>query len=341
MILGARVFKTGIAVTLALLISSWLHLTPPIIAGVASIFALQPTIYRSWRHILEQIQTNTLGAALALIAVQFFQNHPLAIGIICILAILICLQMKMEETIGLTLVTVIAIMEAPGHWTFAVSRFSLILIGILSAFVVNAVFLPPNPKEQFASKLYSVFSQLSLLLRTVISNEIKETVFQEEKQELERSIKGLADKYQLFEEELKKIKLKNRFSQIRMLVVYKQMLTSLQRGLDVLQATGEHYFQSGRTAETDELFDRHIEKVIHYHEYVLMKFQDKVKLDSTDHYSMEEDNEQFLESVHQLHASGEKGMYRLTVVASVIFDYAYQVNRLERMVEHWRKGGDS
>ena len=48
---GARVLKTGIAVTLALYLSS-LFLNPqsPVPAAIAAIFAMQPSIYRSWKY---------------------------------------------------------------------------------------------------------------------------------------------------------------------------------------------------------------------------------------------------------------------------------------------------
>ena len=206
MVFGARVWKTGIAVALALYISAWLNFSPPVIAAVAAIFAMQPSIYRSWRYFLEQLQTNILGAVLALLAGMFFSNNVIAIGIVCIIVIIISLSMGMEETIGLTLVTVVAVMEASGEWRFAVNRLLLSLIGIGCAFVVNVLFFPPKPKEQFAAQIRTIFGKMSLLLRTVISNEMKETVFREEKEGLRSGLKSLSDKYRLMEEEIKKIK---------------------------------------------------------------------------------------------------------------------------------------
>ncbi len=155
---------------------------------------------------LRQLQTNILGAALALLAGIFFSNNVIAIGIVCIIVIIISLRMGMEETIGLTLVTVVAVMEASGEWRFAVNRLLLSLIGIGCAFVVNVLFFPPKPKEQFAAQIRTIFGKMSLLLRTVISNEMKETVFREEKEGLRSGLKSLSDKYRLMEEEIKKIK---------------------------------------------------------------------------------------------------------------------------------------
>jgi uncharacterized membrane protein YgaE (UPF0421/DUF939 family) len=294
---GARIIKTGIAVTLALYASTLLRLPSPTIAAVAAVFAMQPSIYRSWRYFWEQIQTNTLGAFIAMTALYFFHNEPIAVGLVCILVIMLCLKMRMEETLGLTLVTVIAIMEAPGgQLDFALNRFSLSCIGILCAFVVNLLLFPPNPQKQFLDQFQNGFNRLSLLLRTLVSDEMKEKVFQQEKKKLLGAIKNLNSKYQLFEEEQKKLK---RPSQVlaRRLVVFKQMLAVLTKGSEILETAEQHYFQAVRPKGTDRSFDLHLEKLVKRHEYALLKFEGKIKQESDEAAGLAEDNARFLEEM--------------------------------------------
>ncbi|MEO3946799.1 aromatic acid exporter family protein [Gorillibacterium sp. CAU 1737] len=349
MTFGARVLKTGVAVTLALYASTFLHLSPPVIAAIAAVFAMQPSIYRSWRYFWEQIQTNTMGALLAVAALHFFQNAPIAVGLVVILVIMLCLKMKMEDTLGLTLVTVIAVMEAPsGQLDFALNRFLLSCIGIVCAFLVNLLLLPPKPHKQYTEQVHKVFERLSLLLRTLISDEIKETVYQEEKKKLLGQIKGLSDKYNLFEEEHRKLR-KPSYSGSRRLVVFKQMLTTLVRGADILDRVEEHYFSSDRPKGTDDRFDHHVERLIKQHEHTLLKFENKLKVDAENAPMDEEENRAFLEKMLQLSAfpseqaadgEGEKSAMsgvsavrlRLALVASSIFDYGYQVARLDKLV---------
>ncbi|TXK72368.1 aromatic acid exporter family protein [Paenibacillus sp. N3.4] len=337
MVFGARVWKTGIAVALALYISAWLGFTPPVIAAVAAIFAMQPSIYRSWRYFLDQIQTNILGAALALLAGMFFSNNVIAIGIVCILVIIVCLRMGMEETIGVTLVTVVAVMEASGEWQFALNRFLLSLIGIGCAFVVNVLFFPPKPKEQFAAQIQTTFQKMSLLLRTVISDEIKETVFREEKGSLESGLQSLSSKYGLMEEEVKKLRHAG-LSRVRQLIIYKQKLQVMYKGLAVLNAVDEHYFQSPRTEELDRYFDSHIEELIKFHEHVLLKFDDKLKSDSKEGLEMDAQNERFMSFLMEHYHDKPSGMLRLAIVAAAMYDYGYQVMRLDKLVEHYHRG---
>ncbi|MEF3305957.1 FUSC family protein [Paenibacillus sp. GYB003] len=333
MTFGPRMLKTGIAVTLALYISVWLHFSSPVIAAVAALFAMQPSIYRSWRYVLEQVQTNTLGAAIAMLAGTFFTNEPIAVGVVCVLVIMICIKLKMDESIGLTLVTVVAVMEASGQWDFALNRFLLSLIGIASAFVINIAFLPPKPKAQFHEQARAVFTQLSLLLRTAVSDEMKEKIFREQKQALYDRLTSLAAKYKLLEEEQKKIR-RVKYREKRQLVVDKQMLVTLQKGYEVLEAVQEHFFQAERTPEMNKSYDRHLEKMIKFHEHVLLKFEDKLKPGSWDSAPAEEANDLFMKRAAESFNERKGGSLRLLIVASAIYDYGHQTARLSRMVDH-------
>lgn len=339
MAFGARVLKTGIGVTLALYISIWLNFTSPVIAAIAAIFAMQPSIYRSWRNLLEQLQSNTLGAIIAMLAGMYLSKEPIAIGIVCILVIMLCLKLKMDDAVGLTLVTVIAVMEGSGQWDFALNRFLMILIGIGCAFLINIFFLPPKPSVQFIEHTDSVFAKLSLLLRTAISDEMKESVFRDEKKELEGALKSLSGKYNLFEEEMKQLR-KHSFSQFRHLVVYKQILGTLNKGIEVLDAIEQHYFQTFRNSDTDEWFDRHLEKLLKFHEHVLLKFEGKLKNEADDAGRMEADNDLFMHTFTEIFVDRRDDMLRLSIVAAVIYDYGYQIGRLNKLVEQYNKGTD-
>ncbi|CAM3347499.1 MULTISPECIES: FUSC family protein [Paenibacillus] len=332
MAFGARMFKTGLAVTLALYMAMLLDFKSPVVAAIAAIFAMQPSIYRSWRYFLDQLQTSTLGAILAMLGGYFLSNQPISVGLICIVVIMICMKLKMGETIGLTLVTVISVMEASGQWDFALNRFILTLIGIISAFLINILVFPPKPKEQYITRIHTVFGKMSLLLRTAISHEMKDSVYRAEKKELESAIKSLSDKYNLFEEEQKKLK-RAKYSQARQLVVYKQLLQSLRKGFEVLDAVENHYFQAERTEEIDQQFDANLERLMKYHEHILWKFEGKLKPNEDEAETMVENNEEFMAHV-MCGPGGEPGGLRLSVVAAAMYDYGYQLDRLNRVAEH-------
>ncbi len=336
MAFGARIFKTGMAVTLALYLSALLQFSSPVGAAIAAIFAMQPSIYRSWKYFLEQIETSTMGAILALLGGMLLSNEPIAIGMICILVIMISMKMNRADTIGLTLVTVISVMEASGQWQFALTRFLLTLTGIVSAFLINIIVLPPKPRKQYIQQIENVFASLSLLLRTAVSHEMKESVFRDEKNGLEGAIKSLADKYSLFEEEQKQLR-RAKYSHTRQMVVYKNLLFSLQKGFDVLEAVDRHYFQAERSEATDQLFDRHLELLIKYHEHILLKFEDKLKPNSADTVLLGDDNDRFLEAAIRGYNAEKSGQLRLSIVAAAVYDYGYQLERLDKVAEQMNR----
>lgn len=336
MALGARIFKTGMAVMLALYLAAMLQFPSTVGAGIAAIFAMQPSLYRSWRYFLDQLTTSTMGAILALLGGMVLSNSPIAVGLVCILVIMISMKIDRADTISLTLVTVITVMEASGEWGFALNRFLLTLTGIVSAFIINITVVPPKPRKQYIKQIENVFTSLSLLLRTVVSHEMKENVFRDEKNALASSIKSLADKYALFEEEQKKLK-RPKYSQTRQMVVYKNMLYSLQKGFEVLEAVERHYFQADRTAHTDALFDSHLEQLIKYHEHILLKFEDKLKPNTNDTDPLGDLNDGFFNTAILGYKAEKLGQLRLYVVAAAIYEYGYQLVRLDKVADQMNR----
>jgi uncharacterized membrane protein YgaE (UPF0421/DUF939 family) len=337
--LGPRILKTGIAVTIALFVCAIFNLEPAVFAGVAAIFTIQPSIYRSWKQVLDQLQTNTLGAFIALLTIHFIGRDPLIIGLVMIIVIMICMKMKMESSISLTLVTVLAIMGAPGHEDilFAINRFGIILVGMASAFLVNLFILPPKYKITYREKVQSIFQNLSILLRTAISNEMKEKSFQEESEKLRDEIKKLEEIFKILDEEREKMSKLNP-QDIRELVVFKQMLKAVQQGAEVLQVIEEHYFQSSNDESEDMLFDRQLEELIKFHELILLKYDQKIKNEDILTESIISESGLFLEKIMDIYREDRGPKLRLVVIGSSIFEYAFQLRRLDQLIEqHLRK----
>ncbi|MEV5029201.1 FUSC family protein [Paenibacillus sp. LPE1-1-1.1] len=332
MTIGARVLKTGMAVALAIYLSSLFGFASPLIAAVAAIFTIQPSIYRSWQNVADQVQTNLLGAVIAIAAVRLFGHTPIAAGLVCILVILIGIRLKMESTISLTLVTVVAIMEANGQgWDVAIMRFLMVLTGIGSSFLVNVLVFPPRPRRQFTEQVHQAYTQLSLLLRTAVSNEMKEQVFRQEKDNLHVTLRKLEERHTVFEEE-RKVLAKAKTSHARQLLVSKQMIKALQKGADLLEVVEEHYFASPSASEWARRFDRQIEDLSKYHEHILLKAEDKMKANAL--IEPEEEREaRFVKELTAYVMEDPDEHKRLIFVASGLFEYAYHLRRLEKLLD--------
>ncbi|MFS0725949.1 FUSC family protein [Paenibacillus sp. 1P07SE] len=332
MTVGARVLKTGLAVALAIFVSEWLGFPSPIIAAVAAIFTIQPSIYRSWKQMLDQVQANLIGAAIALAAVQLFGSTPIAVGLVCIVVILINIRLRMESTIGLTLVTVVAVMEAHATgWWYAVDRLLMVLTGMGAAFTVNILLFPPRPRYQFNVQVAQANQQLSLLLRTAISNEMKEKIYKKEREQLHGMLRKLDEQYSLFDEE-RAITAASKQSRARQLLLSKQLIKALQKGEDLLDAVEEHYFAAPESVAWAGAFDRHIEDLTRYHEHILLKADGKIKAGA----EIGPDGNQGSRLVEQLSdylSIDPKERQRLVFVGAAMFEYAYHLRRLEKLVE--------
>jgi len=337
MTLGARVIKTGFAISLSLLICRLLGMEPAVLAAVASIIIMQPSVYGTWRHVREQIQANTLGALIAFASSQLLGNDLFSIGLVAVIVIALCLKLKMGSSIGLTLVTVLVIMEAPGDGiTFAVNRFAVILVGILSALVVNVTIAPPNYRKLFEAKVREVFADLSLLMRTAISDALTEHSFKQKKQRFQEGVAKCGEMFALFEEERRKM---SKIKQVdaRQIVIYKHMLRTLRSGEDVLELIGGHYIQSGMDKQLGQLFEHHLEELILYHEYILLKHEGHMKLSEDQGRRIGQENRLFMEQLLRIETKQDEDRLRIVLLGSCIYDYGLRLVRLDRLVEHQRK----
>jgi uncharacterized membrane protein YgaE (UPF0421/DUF939 family) len=340
MTFGPRVLKTGIAVTLSLYLCSILKLEPHVFAGVAAILAIQPSIYRTWRYLLDQILTNTLGAIIALISIRFLGETPITIGLVMILVISLTLKLKMESTIPLVLITILAIMSAPHNEEilFTLNRFYIILVGVGSALIVNLVILPPKYKKNYVQKVRTIYENMSLLLRTAVSNEMVEKSFQTDSKKLGDDLRILEDQYELFDEERGKMAKVNPLD-IREIVVFKQMLKTFQSGKAVLDNIGEHYFQCKTDAVENQLFDEHIERAVKFHEYLILKHAGKIKENGNEDGVMKE-SEVFYKQIFEIYNQDVEQKFRLLIIAASIVEYSFQLQRLNQLIEQYQKAAN-
>ncbi|WP_075980262.1 FUSC family protein [Bacillus massilinigeriensis] len=277
--LGARILKTGIAIVLALLLANLLHLPSPVFAGIAAIFAIQPTIYRSYLSIIEQIQGNLIGAITAVLFVLAFGNHIFFIGLAAIIVITINLRLKIENTISLSLVTLIVIMETPGDTfiQFAIIRFSTILLGILSAFIVNLVFLPPKYENKLYYRISDVTVEIIKWIRLTSRHTANHNLLKNDIEKLKDQIIKLNHLYLLYKEERNYFK-KNDLVKSRKLVIYRQMINTNKRALDALKKL--HRYENEFVQLPSDFFQsvqEGLDCLLHHHEQIMLKFIGKIK----------------------------------------------------------------
>ncbi|MGL4521300.1 MAG: FUSC family protein [Bacilli bacterium] len=335
---GARVLKTGIAITVALYIADILGMQSPVFAGIAATFAIQPSIYRSYITLLEQIQANIIGAIVAIGFVITFGNNPVLIGIAVILVIASLRFLKIENTISIATVTVIAIMIAPGDdfYSFAILRFVTIMIGIISSFVVNVVFLPPRFEQKLYSVIVELTSQVLQKIRMNINQLTNQLALQKEIMAFKDGAERVDHFYRLFSEE-PVYSYKKLLRKTRKLVLYRQFVKTMNISLDLLKHL--HRLRKEIEVAPEHLklaLREEIEQLLKFHEQLLYKLTGVTKVHTETDFQEELQHTKISLADTYMSVPTCKDcpewLSLFPLVGTIVF-YAEQLEHLDRLLE--------
>lgn len=338
--LGARMLKTGIAITLALYLAQLLDLQPILFTGIAAIFAIQPTIYRSYLSVVEQIQGNIIGALLAVAFTLLFGNHLLIIGLAAIVAIGIMVKLKLENSIRLALVTIIAIMEAPveDFLYYASLRTFSIFLGILSAFIVNMIFLPPKYETRLFQSISEVTEDILKWIRLTTRFASEDELLKKDIETIKKRLTKVNQLYSMYEEERRYFK-KSDYAKLRKLVLYRQMIQVTQKSFDILKLQHKYENILLQLPETLQVDTRErLDYLMGYHDQLLLKFIGRVRpeaeLDDV-HYgesSRGQLRDAYLAEIRKDNVEDEFQPYHLMRILTAIIEYEEQLEQLEKLI---------
>lgn len=342
--LGARIFKTGIAIILALLLADLLYFPSPIFAGIAAIFAIQPTIYRSYLSIIEQIQGNVVGALIAISFVLLFGNNVFIIGLAAIIVITINLKINIEKTISLSLVTLIAIMETPGEEfiEFALIRFLTIMMGVLSAFIVNFVFLPPKYENKLYNNITDVTEEIIRWIRFSIRHASEHHLLKNDIEHIKDDLIKLDQLFLMFKEERNYFKKLN-LVKTRKLVLYRQMITTTKRALEALKRL--HRYENVLTQMPQDFqnaVQTQLDCLINHHEQMHLKYIGKIRTqrsvfdDQDSCHSKKELFDLFLDQQHKVDDPHSPLLFHSMQITAAIIEYREQIEHLETLINSFQ-----
>ncbi|MDN3428872.1 aromatic acid exporter family protein [Microbacterium sp. APC 3898] len=340
--LGARILKTGVAISMALFLASLLELPSPVFAGVAAIFAIQPSIYRSYLTLLDQIYGNLIGAAIAITFVLTMGSNYLTIGAAAILAIVLLLKLKLENTVSLTLVTIIIIMDSHSadFMTFASLRFGTVLLGILSAFFVNLIFLPPKYETRLFTSIHEVSEEVIRWIRVSIRHASDHVSVKEDIDKLTEKLVKVDQWYSFYKEERSYTK-KQQYVKARKLVLYRQMIATSKKSLEVLKRLNRFENEMMELPEHFHMMvQERLESLASYHEQLYMKYVGKMRPEHSEGSGAEaimKRNEVmtiFVKEINLAHEENEDefSVYHLMHVLSAILDYEEQLEHLDLLI---------
>ncbi len=343
--IGARILKTGIAVALSLYIAEFLALPSPAFAGIAAAFAIQPSIYRSFQSVIEQFQANLIGAFIAIIFVVLFSNNALIIGFTVMIVIGITLKLRLESTIPLALVTVIAIMESPSsHFIeFASLRFGSVLLGVFSAFLVNLFFFPPKYETKLYYKIVDTTEEIIKWIRINTRNASGHIELKEELERMKINISNLESLFTFYKEERSRFEKTNKkFAKTRKLVLFRQMLLTTDQAFDTLKAL--HRLENELHAmplEFQEVLKLELDTLSSAHEQLLLQFLGKIKshipiVDDKEFIHQSKVSNEYFKQYYALEDKNKDIAVQLIPLISMVLEYNSQLAHLEKLLDSYQ-----
>ncbi|MCO4325405.1 FUSC family protein [Mammaliicoccus sciuri] len=344
---GARIFKTGIAIVLAIFIANLLPGPAMItsIAGVAAMVAMQPSVYRSFKTIVEQFQGNVIGAITAVAIFSIFGNNVVFIGLTAIIIISILYKFNLQHVSNLAVVTALIIL---GHhegdfYISAFYRFILVMIGVLSAFLVNFTFLPPKFETKMYYNSLNISTDIFKWFRLVLNGT---TEFHYVKQDLEtirtRIVK--LEQFYLYYKEERAYTKKQAFSQMRKKILFKEIIASTRRAYEVLRKMNR--YENDIHNLNDDLkvqMKFELDELMAQHEQILVRISQKAKheIDQVPDYLVEPYKEDLMEIfIKDIMDNPDQEDYYIENVMQVIsamLDYKATILHLDKLSSSYFK----
>lgn len=351
--IGARVLKTGLAITLSIYLA-WFFLPEGYgsLAAIGASLSTQPSIKQSFQTLTSRIISNIVGGVIAVFMLYTFNASPITIGVTCIITIAVLNSLNLSNVIALAVVNITVIMLGTDNdfVTYAFMRVIETSIGVLVSFLVNWLVLPPKYDKRFFSVLESTTLEVLMLLRAALR---KNTEFSSLNADLNWAKQRLAqfnNYFDLIREDFL-ITPKQRMNAARRLVVYREMARATSSAVELLETIHiNSQIYNEFPPEMRLNFRERIETLMSAHEQIILKFYGKVGINEVNYMAMRlEHREEYMQMFFD-HARKEnliredfmlKDSNSIIEILSASVHYEEQLERLNHIVRLYKQRAGS
>lgn len=279
--IGARTFKTSLAVFLSLLIPTLLGLNDVSLAAISVVSSMQPSVKKSFIELRDRVFANTIGGVVAIVMVIMFGNSFIIISVATALLIALLHQLKLNNVIGLSAVTLIVIMlSADQHIIFnATLRVMATFIGVGIAFLINHFILPPNYEKKLYNLNNTMTDDITRFIRLSLRKNAQHSLMLTDLRYIEKSLTDMKRMLSLLRDGywIKGFRKKG-YSVTRLLVVYRQMIRTTEAAFVLLKTLhrSEHVFNHFPD-ELRALLRERLETLMSAHEQIILKWNGRVQ----------------------------------------------------------------
>jgi uncharacterized membrane protein YgaE (UPF0421/DUF939 family) len=146
-LVGARGYKTGIAVITGVLISKWLNLEFPFFVVIASIISMERTIPNSFKAGENRMIGTIIGALAGLAFSLIKPGDAFLCGLGILAVIYLCNLLGRNKAIpiaGIVFSSIMLTLKGRNPWLYSFNRALDTFVGIGIAIAVNTLVLPPK-----------------------------------------------------------------------------------------------------------------------------------------------------------------------------------------------------
>ncbi|WP_440896387.1 FUSC family protein [Amphibacillus sp. Q70] len=335
--LGARMFKTGLAVAIALYCASLIGFPSTVFAGFAAVFAIQPSIYQSFKITIKQLHANFVGVTTGIVLSYLLGNEAIVVGISVVIVIILCRFFKLEKSaVSIALIAVISVMETTMMeiYQFGLLRFSSLMLGILSAFVVNLVFIPPKYESTLFQHIEHLTLEILQWLRVTTRHLSDDPSLKKEMKRINGELRRMDELYLLFSEERVYLQ-KNRLMRARKLVLFRQLIKVSHASFDLLktiQTLDNRTNMIPKDIQTKLV--QEIDLVIHRHEHMLLSFIGKIKRYDQSIAKSEKISE-FIDALLNLYQENESDYLIFLPLATKLMTYYRELSHLQSLLNSY------
>lgn len=279
--IGARTFKTAIAVFIAVYIPNALGLPElNVLSGLAVVASIQPSVKRSYITLRDRVLSNLIGGVLAFVTATYFGTTPFFIGLATLFLIAILHQLKLDSVIQLAVMTLIIVMIetdiSPLYTT--VTRVSATILGVLIAFIINTYIWPPKYDRKLFTLTNSVNDDIMRYIRIALRKNTQFGLMRKDLASVQKDIKVMRLYFDYINEgHINPFRSNKKFSITRLLVVYRQFILVTESALNLAQTLQQsENIYNNFNEELRVLVRERIEILMSGHEQILQKWNGRV-----------------------------------------------------------------
>lgn len=347
--IGARTFKTGLAVLFATIIPPLVGLGDSIgLTAAAVVLSMMPSVQETFNTTRNRIVANIIGGIIAYIVSNFFGDSNIMIAAASALLIAILHQFNLDKVIGLSTLTLVNVMLSPGPNILetAFLRVSATLLGVMIAFVVNTFVLPPKYDTKFYETTTQLTDQTMKYVRSMLRQNAQFPIMSEDLKSIQKDLKQLRTYYSYMQDPMYNQFISSKYySLLRFLAVCRQSIqTNEVHGRLAITLHESENTVNHLPRELRILIRERLETLMTAHEQILLKWNGRVLPDEVNFIAYQSDLRRgFMDSIY-VEASSEEAMEYdfskgndLLRIMTIIFEYDKELQHFNKLTNSFVK----